>query len=329
MLREIASRRAIQEAVADWKSKFSRNASIFRGLGGDIYWHDALGVWGVFTRYQKESGLKYWNVFGRKPFRFRSNIVVEVNPPLSSSFANVVGLVAGDDNGDRWMLHRGHLHMSRFNIDAELFRQAVHQKPERIILSTGETAPYTYYRVARIDGSDEEVVSQTADFVAECAGARAAYAKMGHKPSAKFLETKKSLSAESTGGYILPPQEARDAYRWHADVWAALTKQLETRGLDPSNGRVGAFGPDLRTDKHLFEIKTDASSPSVQQGVGQLFLYEVLLGRRYSKVLVLPDGVPTLSGALDKLGIGVLTYLRRGKTVYFSDKDISGLFRRS
>ncbi len=329
MLREIADRRAVKAAVGDWRRKFSHGARIFPGLSGDIYWHEAPGVWGRFTRYRKTSGEKYWNVFGRLPFRFRSNIVVEVNPPLSSTYRNVVGLVARDDDGKRWMLHRGHLHMSGFNIDAERFRRSVRLASEPVVLSTGDVAPYEYYRVADLDDWPEVVVLQTARFVDECARLRTMYANRSERTSHTPKSGRAKLSPELTGGYSLPAQEERDAYRWHADVWAALADRIDARGVAHSNGRVGRFGPDLKTPAHLFEIKSDTAASSVQQGIGQLLLYEALLGRRFRKVLVLPAPLPAFSGVLNKLKIEVLTYTRKGRSVSFSERELAGLLSRT
>lgn len=99
------------------------------------------------------------------------------------------------------------------------------------------------------------------------------------------------------------------------------------RKVPHSNERVARYGPDLFTyenPKVLFEIKTNATSHDVFEGVGQLLIYERLLRLSFRKVLVVPDGVGLgLVGPLGDLKLVTLHFRRKGSSIVFDDKTLT------
>ncbi|MDB5691647.1 MAG: hypothetical protein JWO81_710, partial [Alphaproteobacteria bacterium] len=115
-------------------------------------------------------------------------------------------------------------------------------------------------------------------------------------------------------------------------VWRALADGLDKLKIKHTNGRVGAYGPDLRCaspKRLLFEIKTDCSPASVYEAVGQLFLYEKILQEQFQKIAVLPETglCPELGAAVKSLGIDVLRYGRKGSAIKIDAKNLKRQFQ--
>lgn len=133
--------------------------------------------------------------------------------------------------------------------------------------------------------------------------------------------------AEPTDSYVVGPKDAVEREHHHGRVFAALRKALRAIGVHKiTNTRVGKFGPDLYVvgdQPVLFEVKATASAASVQQGLGQLLLYEKLLKRDQLKVLVLPDGKDgELELALKHWEVRILRFRRSGQTTSFRKKEL-------
>jgi len=131
---------------------------------------------------------------------------------------------------------------------------------------------------------------------------------------------------ETSGTYDRQAQAGRTGERSHGVVFKVLVADLQAQGVTVANERIGRYGADLYTGRKvpkLFEIKTSADPASVQQGVGQLFVYEQMLGAQYVKILVLPERPSAMLEAyLGGLGIRLLEFRRRGKRVPFQADDL-------
>jgi hypothetical protein len=109
----------------------------------------------------------------------------------------------------------------------------------------------------------------------------------------------------------------------HGSVVSALQSLLESK----YPGQVGNQGtPDLYVIGSsgdvsvLFEVKTDISSTSIQQGVGQLFMYGGAEPKMPKLILVVPGRpVAKTKEVLQKLGIYVLAYDLAGDRVEFGN----------
>ncbi|MGO9245525.1 MAG: hypothetical protein ACLPT4_10205 [Verrucomicrobiia bacterium] len=142
---------------------------------------------------------------------------------------------------------------------------------------------------------------------------------------AKFRET--SFKPEFSGRKKGPvsTKQAKGQVNNHGTVVNSLQKRLKARN-------VGLVGNDqnrdlyLATDKNqmrtLFEVKTDTSTGSVYQGIGQLMFHCAGLYPIPKRVLVLPGKPSAKTGkALDHLKIEVLQYQLRNGTAVFEKLD--------
>jgi hypothetical protein len=323
--------RLIRDAVQLWKNKFKKGAERFEAMGGEVFWQSEIGIWAHFSknwRPQKKSG-HYWNPFGRVPHSFRQNMTVEINPPMQGINTNVQGIIAKDTNGSRWILHQGRLHPRQVRITEEMFDKATNRKRVSVRFSDGSIIEY--HPIANLDLSAFEVQRQCGAFVVECERARQHYLFGPEVASedGRITLAEGMHSPERFGRYKVGPQPERIVTKWHARIWEALVERLDAKHIPHTNGRVGMYGPDLRTAgkrRVLFEIKSDGTSSDLQRAVGQLLLYEKLLGKKYIKVIVLPEPPnAAITKAIDALGLASLIYLKKGRSISFDKNRLAAL----
>lgn len=280
----------IRECVNDLHQKFRANSDETPRLGNTTYWHNRLRISGRFRRLQQPN--RYWNAFGTVPHSPRRNIIVEINPPARVGQTNTQGIIARDENEARWLLHKGQLKISGKNISTDKFTAVTDPPP--YIVTHSQSEPVECYFVANVDETPDKVQEQIASFVRECQRVRFYYqfGEDAAEREANILQAEAG-SPELTGTYHVGPRGSQEIERRHGKVWRALTKTLDNLDRKHTNQRVGNWGPDLITcdDKRpvLFEIKASITATDLQTAVGQLFLYEQLLGTNCRKVLVIPE----------------------------------------
>jgi hypothetical protein len=320
----IEAQSQVRKAIKDWREKFANGAENLEGLGGTILWHPRLRMWGHFS----SSPDGYWNPFGFSTARFRQNMIVEINPPPNGRSKQRQGVLARSDDGSRWVLHKGRMSIPKTHISEAQFDKATSSERRRVTFSDGGVIEC--HPVANIDADAIELQNQITRFVTECNRIRLHYAldsKVAEQEAT--VEAAENGPPELTDSYEVPAQNSRVAFRQHGEVWNALTTALVEIGVKHTNGRVGRWGPDLRTVGEravLFEIKVTNDASDVQRAVGQLLLYEQLLGATYRKVLVLPEALrEPLGRAARELGIEVLLFTRKSKKVIFEKGHLSRL----
>jgi hypothetical protein len=101
----------LRSASRHWQAHFRSGAQTIGVMDGqDVLWHESSGIWGVFAKTQGRRGSERpWNAFGQKPYQFRSNMIVEINPPAQGADQNLQGAFARDTNGCRWVMHQGRM----------------------------------------------------------------------------------------------------------------------------------------------------------------------------------------------------------------------------
>lgn len=135
-------------------------------------------------------------------------------------------------------------------------------------------------------------------------------------------ERNAKLLLEAMGSYRVPTKDEKLVERKHAEVLNALVEHLQSQGVKVANERNSGLAPDLFTvggvAPSLFEIKVGAGAGDYLKGVGQLLVYEQLLGRRYRKFLVVPPGMKQFAfEILKQLGVGIVEYVETAERVNF------------
>ncbi len=324
--------REISTAIATWKRIVADGAVTNAWRDGKVYWRRDFGYWAYFGRTSADTplGWRYWNTFGTTPVDFQKNMLVEINPPQSGPAGGTQGLIAKAPDGARWILHGGRLHPSGLRVTSDMFAAESSIEQVQVRFSDGRLLPY--FPVANLDGDSEDLHEQAANFIGTCQLVRTCYGSGAREGEGerRVQEAEHTSRPENGGRYVIPARAEVVADRIHADVWRALVKMLTERGVEHSNNRVGRYGPDLRTIGRrpaLFEIKTDTHAHSLYEGLGQLLLYEGLLGRDYRKFLVLPGPAkPALSAIITKIGVNFIEFARKSRGVSFNETIIDRHF---
>lgn len=325
----IERRSDVRTAMKIWRAKFGEGAEVTQSMGGTVEWQPGVGIWGHFSSWPRSGGgLRYWNCFGVQRPYYRKNTVIEINPPDGGSDGAMQGVLAVADDGDRWIFHRGRMAVPCKNVTEDDYDAVVKKRRVSIVFADGTEAGC--HPVARIDASAVEMRRQMASFVARSRIVRSFYT-YGVDAAAEddAVERAEGSIPELTGSYEVSAQAPKTVERKHGKVWNALVAALDKHGVKHTNQRVGRWGPDLRTLQDapsLFEIKVTVSAQDLQRGVGQLLLYERLLGKMHHKLLVLPTMPPMeyVAAATD-LSVSILTYSQSGSSIVFAPKDLNKL----
>lgn len=337
-LTAIETEREVRAARTHWLNEFRVGAETIGVMSGEpVFWHSHLGVWGMFGKTPGKGGIdRDWNAYGQNEFDFRSNIIVEINPPRRGIDQNLQGVFAIDGSGTRWILHQGRLSVPASRVTEADFIEATGLTPADVRFSDGSRC--SYHKVAPLDRGATILQERIARFVAQCAKVR--LAKLVGRATLDGLnrisDWENRLSPEVTGDFEVAARGAVKGRHWHGDIWKALARELEHRGVAHSNQRVGQYGPDMFTFNRphiLFEIKASNVSQDVFAGIGQLQIYDLLLrervrASRFRKVLIVPVGMRgALEQALASLDIVIVTFERRRRSISFDTNSLAKALR--
>jgi len=323
----------IAGAVASWRRMSAADGKELRWGSRPAYWNETHGYWAFFGKGDAKTSLgwRYWNSFGTKPETLRKNMLVEINPPQSGVAKGTQGLIALDNSGDRWILHGGRIHPGDERVDSATFARLSGLEPVEVSFSNKSKRPY--FVVAPLDRGSDALHFALAHFVERCGYVRHAvlHGKADADLDQRVDEAEGTSSPEKRGRYVIPPRGPVEAERIHGDVWNALAAVLDRRKIDHTNMRVGRYGPDLRSRDgplSLFEIKTDTTARSLYEALGQLLMYEQLLGKPYAKALVVPGAPPEkLAAVLRGFEVEIITYGKRARTYTFETKPLNRVLR--
>lgn len=319
MFQALEESKKIHEAAEIWKKKFTQGAETLSG--GTVSWNSRIATSARFDIPDTDhSGRSYWIVFGRSRTQFKKNLIVEINPPVAGIPHGVQGVFARSPSGHIWVLHQGRLHPKGTRITQDLFDKLYAGARVNVRFSDGQAVPY--HPVADIDGHALQVQDSVAAFVGQCNRIRVHYMEGEDEASlVERVEEAETSSPESTQPYVLAAQDEKLIERTHGKLWHALVDLLDRKKIPHTNSRVGRWGPDLRTKSVpfiMFEIKTESKATDIQRGVGQLVLYEKMLGRSFDKVLLLPTlPSPPVVKYLAELGVRIVAFKRSHRKITF------------
>lgn len=309
----------IRDAVQRVQKAFKNLGHTDHGFSKQRIWVPRYGVWAKFT--DRRSGEGYWNGFGNQlGTREDAKTLVQVNPSMHGTPGRFQGVVAVA-NGMTWLLHAGDINTTNGRLQLRDYKEIADFSEAEVSFSDGTVK--TYIKVCRVDHRSELLVQNISRFVDACALVRT---QVFAGPEVAALERRAQLIEESEGSYALPPQPPKTVEKVHAMVWHRLRDRLEKQGVTLANERKFGLGPDLFTMEQplprLFEIKTSSGASEYLKAVGQLFVYEALLGRKFQKVLVIPTGMDRQiqKMILSKFSIETLSYDIKGTKVVFHER---------
>ncbi|PSJ36280.1 hypothetical protein [Allosphingosinicella deserti] len=329
MMKALEKGSEVTAMLGAWKRAFATGAEVIGTMGGQkVFWHEAFGIWGMFgTTGGKENIVRPWNAFGQKPHDFRGNIIVEINMPPRGIDQNLQAMFAQDSAGRRWLLHQGRMSVAGARVTEADFIAATGLKPTKVTFSDGTSG--AYHKIANLSASAIIIQEQIAAFIAHCSRARLVKLAKGEAVAdlTQVEAWERGLSPELVGTFAFAPRAGGTGRRVHGEIWRALAAELKRRKTPHSNDRVSQYGPDLYTyargPKVLFEIKSGCGANDIFEAVGQLHIYDRLLGGGYRKVLVVPEGMgKALHGPLASLAIATVEFQRSSGKIILAQKPL-------
>jgi hypothetical protein len=233
------------------------------------------------------------------------SIAVETNSPYEGVNRRIGGVFVRDDEGRAYIAHSGKVGGGRPGIGKEAFWEFYGgEQVETVQWPDGQKSRMIV--IGRIDS--EHLPVHVARFVHEVARFKAA--ATSKKTVLRRQRLRRIFTPEFEGprrGY--EPSGEVEARCDHGIVVNRLHEALTEAGHNAVNDRRDLYILDGDKVTHLFEVKTDLSTTSVYQGVGQLMLHGAALDPVPKRIFVVP-GAPdrTTRQALDRLGISVLVF---------------------
>lgn len=325
-MQAIESEVQVAAAIKRWVKAFKKYGQRPVVKSPETQWVKASQVWLRSRGTVNHRGV-YWNGLGvHVDSHSLQNEVVQVNPPVAGSPpGNCQGVVARDTKGAVWLLHRGRMNVAQQRVVLrDYLEDAKIQSIDPVAVTYEDGSKLECFPVACLDQDDISIIAATKRFVDLCRIARTAAVE--GREAADILRQTVGFE-EPTGSYTIPARNEIVAERIHAEVFAALKRELAKKSIDHTNEKISLLGPDLYTlghpDPMLFEIKTGNVADDVLKAVGQLVVYERLLGDSRRKIIVVPVTIrDDYRSLLEGLDIEILHYVRAKKDdVSFSWPD--------
>ncbi len=309
----VTDRREIEAAYGAMTAHLQAGTQVFdRKIGfhggynrEKVYWHEGLGFWWLLNR--TVAGNRWCCCYGTENPEHRDmlSITVETNSPFEGVNRRIGGLFVKDDAGRVYITHSGKVGGGRSGIGKEAFWESYGgEQVETVQWPDGRKS-----RTIVISPVDSErLPGHIARFVHEVARFKAAAAS--GKPVVRSKRVRRIFTPEFEGqrrGYT--PAGEIEARCDHGTVVRRLHEALTDAGHEAVNDRRDLYILAGDAVTHLFEVKTDLSTTSLYQGVGQLMLHGAALDPLPQRILVIP-GQPNSETrrALARLEIAVLVY---------------------
>ena len=289
-----------------------------------------LGIW--WTSHSRNEELSdgtpyFWNPFGTdKPDEGKgNNIAVEINFARKGVCRRMTGVIAEDEKGRLYLMHRGRLKGGRNDVPTEKFDR-MYGKPRVDLDDDGVHAQV--HLVSQL--ATPNMAENVAKFVWEMRRLRGGGngARVGEELKVEVPDEYRPEFAKAVS-YKRSSLDVRAKFN-HGIIVDALARAFGSPAFLKSNSRsfdlvACRIGHDKKV---LFEVKTDANTTSQYEAVGQLFLYSKMLGKSPVMVAVMPNSLsPSASRLLESVGVRVLRFTLKGDKRVSFKSDPADLVR--
>jgi hypothetical protein len=270
-----------------------------------IYWHSRHGFWCLFD--PEIAKTHYWCCFGTMdPADVRMvSITCQTNSPFEGTDRRTGGVFVRDDSGRVYLAHSGKIGGGRPGIGKQAFREFYGQKGvETVEWPDGRKSSVIV--IGRIDG--KYLLADVVGFVRQVQHFKALATRGRLATRREQLRHDFSPEFEGSRRSYTPSGEV-EARCDHGAVVNRLYDELTSAGHKAANSRPDLYILKRGNVTHLFEVKTDTSTTSLYQGIGQLMLHGAAMNPIPKRILMLPDHPKeTTRKALRCLGIAVLVF---------------------
>ena len=268
----------------------------------EVTWHPDKGIWVLLQSHSTSRRTYFWCCYGLEYPKDRAILTptLEINPPHEGIDLRRGGMFVRDAKDNIYLCHTGRIGGGKKGIGKTVFWDRY--TGASIDVNIGRPNPVQAVNLGQVNSP--KLPNRIARLVREVKRIKnisPAASSVPDKFTPEFSGQKSSYSLKGT----------IEATPDHGFVVDELRRAVEIAGHKPFNdqqrdlfvtGRNGRMGT-------LFEVKTDVSTTSIYQAVGQLMLNGSAQQPKVKKILVVPQK-PTkeTEQALKKLCINVLTY---------------------
>jgi hypothetical protein len=271
-----------------------------------LYWHEDAAFWVVFSG---EELSRFWCAYGTMHPNSHSSVDItcEINPPKEGIDRRCGGIFLKDSGSGLYLAHSGKVGGGRKGIGKTNFLEEYGGSLEEVEWPDGVTAEVVL--LGKIGSRS---------FVEDLA---------------TYIRAVEAFKANATGQMPVPITEKnpdlfftpefeglRKKYKLtaaiesqcrHGTVVNTLQAELKALGFDAyKTFKIDLFFADgMGNITHLFEVKTDQTTTSLYQAVGQVMLHGALQNSNPQRIVVLPGEVSTDTASRMKgLGIEIVRY---------------------
>ena len=298
---------ALRSCLSARSKKLKRNVGWPGGHGKfNLHWQEDAGFWVVFDLKERS---RYWCAYGTMDPNPHSskNITCEINPPTEGIDRRCGGVFLKDSSSGLYLAHSGGVGGGRHGIGKINFLEQYSGTLEEIEWPDGVTAEVVL--LGKIGGGS--FVNNIATYLRSVEAFKAAAA--GQTPTPITEKNPDLIFAPEFEGprkkYRLT--SAIESQCDHGTVVNTLHAELKALGFDAyKTSKIDLFLADGKANiTHLIEVKTDQSTTSLYQAVGQVMLHGALEKSDPQRILVLPGEVSTdTASRIKKLGIVIVRY---------------------
>jgi hypothetical protein len=327
LLQAVEQRDEIRAALEALGGGLRRASTPFKCLLGfqggneeaEVYWHENLGLWSLLD-IQRTSN-RSWCCFGTtKPTAGAMvPITCEINCPFEGINRRIAGVFARDKDDQVYLAHTGRVGGGRSGIGKNAFWTFYGNKGVQTV-SWSDKRKASVILLGRVDGP--HLLAGIAGFVRQVEHFKSLAAAGAHANSSVY-ELRPEFRPEFSGKRRrYTPSEGVEASCDHGAVVNRLYDLLAAANHKVSNGRADLFVVQNGTVTHLFEVKSDVTTTSIYQGIGQLMFYGAAMAWTPRRILVLPDQPNELTrDVLRRLGVSVLVFDWEGGVPTFPSID--------
>jgi hypothetical protein len=317
---------AVNVLGAAWKQL---QAAVARGAGtakrqlGDrsgsserpLYVREDLGIW--MSKEKLIDRGYFWLPFGTLPMKPRGNLnmVVQLDRPKTLGAPRVAGLLAEDDQRDRWICHTGRVGGGGIGIGRSTFLAWTPRPAVTVVDGDGQTD--VALPIAKL--GDSRMDFAIAEFVHEVARFKKTPSEQPREDSVTFGGNARELE----GSTLVAARQGYEMTRTHATVRNRLAELLEVTGLSVGRDQQrDLFVGDPENPDFEFEIKPCADTQSFYTAVGQLMVHGLANPAKH-RVAVLPHTVDASKvAALGQLGIDLVTFELSSDRIKFENLSV-------